>query len=235
MLSKSQKKEITDKIAEKFKNLPDGMDSKNYFDDPENQKEIILDIALDYINRDPKIIFAELNERKQLEIAPTPELMAKHGEDGAKTIAKKRAENYIKEIISLIKEILDKLQESVEKEETETFSPRRQEIHDKEVRSTKDELKEIKNTNILIYKEMVQEILEFAKDSQEFTTGDLLPKLEEKFGHIYSSGTLRGYALKTLRYCQKNDWILEVEKRKSGAYLFKGKDVEEGLIEIKEN
>jgi len=235
MLSKLQKKEITDKIAEKFKNLPDEMDSKNYFDDPDNRKELVLNIALEYINRDPKIIFAELNERKELEIAPAPELIAKHGEKGAKVIAKKRAENYIEEIISLIKEILDEFQESVKKEETETSSPRKQEIHDKKVISNKDNLKKLHDADSFIYEEIVQEILEFARDSGEFTTSDLLPQLEEEFGDIYTRGTLRGYALKTLRYCQENDWTLEMGKRKSGAYIFKGKNVEEGLIEIKEN
>ncbi len=112
MLSELEKKEITEKIVEKFRNLPDEMDSKDYFDDPGNRKELVLDIALDYINRDKKIIFAEINERKELEIAPSPELIAEHGEEEANVIAKKRAEDYIEEVINLIKEISDDLQES---------------------------------------------------------------------------------------------------------------------------
>ncbi|MEF8836026.1 MAG: hypothetical protein V5A76_07725 [Candidatus Thermoplasmatota archaeon] len=112
MLSESEQNEITEKIAEKFENLPDEMDSKNYFDDPDNRKELVLDIALDYINKDPKIVFAELNERKQLEIAPSPDLIAENGEEKANVIAKKRAEDYIEEVISLIKEMVDELQES---------------------------------------------------------------------------------------------------------------------------
>jgi len=111
MLSELEKKEITEKIVEKFKNLPDEIDSKDYFDNLDNRKELVLDIALDYINKDPKIIFAELNEDKQLEIAPIPELIAKKGEEEAMAIAKKRAEDYIEEVVSLIKEILDDLQE----------------------------------------------------------------------------------------------------------------------------
>ncbi len=109
MLSELEKKEITEKILEKFRNLPDGMDSKDYFDDLDNRKELVLDIALDYINRDNKIIFAEINERKELEIAPSPELIAKKGEEEANVIAKKRTEDYIEGVISQIKEILDDL------------------------------------------------------------------------------------------------------------------------------
>ena len=40
MLSKSEKKEITDKIAKKFESLPEEIDSEDYFDDPDNQKEL---------------------------------------------------------------------------------------------------------------------------------------------------------------------------------------------------
>lgn len=111
MLSKSEKEEITDKIAEEFKKLPEETNSEDHFDDPDSRKELVLDIALDYINRDPKIVFAELNEKKQLEIAPTPELIAENGEEKANVIARKRAEDYIEEVISLIKEMLDELQE----------------------------------------------------------------------------------------------------------------------------
>ncbi len=117
MLSKLEKKEITEKIIEKFKNLPEEIDSKDYFDDPDNRKEFVLDIALDYINSDPKIIFAELNERRELEIAPNPELIDEHGEEEANAIAKKRAGEYIEETISLIKEFLDEFQESKVSEE----------------------------------------------------------------------------------------------------------------------
>jgi len=111
MLSESEKKEITEKIVEKFRNLSDEIESKEYFSDPDNRKELVLDIALDYINRDPKIIFAELNERKQLEIAPNPDLIAEKGEEEANVIAKQRVEDYIEEVISLIKEFLDDLKE----------------------------------------------------------------------------------------------------------------------------
>jgi len=117
MLSKSEKKEITDKIAKKFESLPEEIDSEDYFDDPDNQKELVFDIALDYINKDQKINFAELNEREELEIAPAPDLIAKNGEEEAQSIAKKRAGEYIEEVISLIKEILDELEERMEEEE----------------------------------------------------------------------------------------------------------------------
>jgi len=112
MLTELEKKEITEKIIEKFRDLPDEISSKDYFDDPDNRKELVLDIALDYINSDPKIIFAEINESKELEIAPTPDLIAEHGEEEANVIAKKRARDYIEEVIDLIKEISDDLQES---------------------------------------------------------------------------------------------------------------------------
>lgn len=111
MLSEDDKKEITDKIAKKFKNLPDDIDSKDYFDNPDNRKELVLDIALDYINRDQKINFAELNERKQLEIAPSLELIEENGEEEANITAKKRAEEYIEEVIGLIKEVLAELED----------------------------------------------------------------------------------------------------------------------------
>jgi len=112
MLSELEKKEITEKIIEKFRNLPDDIDSKEHFDDLDNRKEFVLDIALEYINNDPYIIFAELNERKELEIAPDLELIDEHGEEKANVMAKKRAGDYIEEVIDLIKEILDDLQQS---------------------------------------------------------------------------------------------------------------------------
>ncbi len=112
MLSELEKKEIRDKIVKKFKNLSDEIDIKDYFGDLDDRKEFVLDIALDYINNDPKIIFAELNEMKELEIAPAPELIAEHGEEEANVMAKKRTKEYIEEIISQIKEILDELEES---------------------------------------------------------------------------------------------------------------------------
>ncbi|MBS3781607.1 MAG: hypothetical protein KGY66_07815 [Candidatus Thermoplasmatota archaeon] len=114
MLSESEKNEITEKIAEKFKNLSEEIDSRDYFDDPDSRKELVLDIALDYINGDPKILFADLNERKELELAPSPELIAEIGEREAQTIAKERAEYYIEEVIGLIKEMLDELEEGME-------------------------------------------------------------------------------------------------------------------------
>ncbi|MFW6375995.1 MAG: hypothetical protein ACOCZJ_02420 [Thermoplasmatota archaeon] len=238
MLPKFQKKEIINKISEKFKNLPDEMEGNNYFDDYDNKKDLVLDVAIDCIKSDPHIIFAELNERKQLEIAPTPELIAKHGEEGAGVIAKKRAKSHIKKVTDLIREILDnsdELQENIEKEETEPSSSKKQERHNKKVGSSKYKLKMLNKDGSIIYKEILREILEFARDSEEFTTSDLLPRLEEEFGGEYSPGTLRNYALKTLRYCQKKNWISQLDKRKRGAYLFKGKNVEKGLAEIKKD
>jgi len=235
MFTKPKKNEITNKIIKYFNSLSDRNDFKEYFNKPENQKQLVLDITSDCINDDPKIIFAELNENKQIEIAPKPNIISKYGEDRAGIIAQKRAENYIKEVTNLIKEVLDDLeQKSIEKEQTKTSSPEKQEMQNKKVRNHKDNLKKLKNPDNIIYEEILREILEFARDSEEFTTSDLLPNLENEFGDRFSKGTLNSYALRTLRYCQKKDWICQLDKRKSGAYLFKGKNVKKGLIELNE-
>lgn len=229
MLSKLQKEEIINKIAEKFESLRDGINSKNYFDDYDNQKELILDVTSYYIDNDPKIIFAELNENKQLEIAPTTELIAKHGEKGASVIAQKRAENYIIEVIGLIKEIL----EESEKEENKNNATKKYEKNDKKVNLNKSKLTKLNKAGNYIYEEIILTILKFAKYSEKFTMNDLLPELEENFGDVYSKNTLHVYGLKALKYCQKNDWVLELEKRKNGAYIFTGGNIEEGLVEMK--
>ncbi len=80
--------------------------------------------------------------------------------------------------------------------------------------------------NTGVYEEFVTEILDYAKDNFRFPPKDVIEIIRDKFGHLYTKGTLITYTHNALKYCKEKGWLKKKEKH------YYNEDAEGGLSEI---